>query len=276
MNSEIRDAVRSYNEVGAAVIRNAIPNEWIDRMRMSIDHELANATETSSEYTPSSGSGRYYGDFFVWRHNPDFKAFALDSPAVEIAQQTMQSASVTFFYDHLLVKEAGTAEETPLHQDLPYWPLRGEQIVTVWVPFDEVTADSGAVHYLKGSHRWQQMYAPKAFSEDSDYANTYSTTRLESINSVEQALDDYKQVAWNTQPGDVVLHHPLTLHWAPGNHSPNARRRAIALRYVGDDARYDERPGTFLRSPKLQKALPPISLRDGDRLSGPLFPTIVG
>jgi len=35
------------------------------------------------------------------------------------------------------------------------------------------------------------------------------------------------------------------VHGAPGNDTPGARRRGLSLRYTGDDARYDPRPGTF-------------------------------
>jgi len=55
------------------------------------------------------------------------------------------------------------AEETPLHHDLPYWPVRGEQIISIWVLFDLATPESGAVTYVRGSHRWGKMYSPAAF-----------------------------------------------------------------------------------------------------------------
>ena len=37
----------------------------------------------------------------------------------------------------------------------------------------------------------------------------------------------------------------MIVHGAPGNDTPGARRRGLSLRYTGDDARYDPRPGTF-------------------------------
>lgn len=267
--------IRDYRRDGAVVIRNVIPLEWIERMQGAIQRELDSPTATSVEYTPGENAGRYYGDFFVWRHNPDFREFALNSPAAILAQAVMQSRSVTFFYDHLLVKEKCTSEPTPLHQDLPYWPLRGEQIITVWVPFDSVDIDGGAVHYITRSHQWKRLFAPNAFSDDSGFSEIYEKAQMESIKPIEEKLDSYERLAWQTKPGDVIMHHPLTLHWAPGNQSRIERRRAIALRFVGDDAHYDSRPGTFMDNPKIRASLPPLTLKDGDRLSGELFPRIV-
>jgi ectoine hydroxylase-related dioxygenase (phytanoyl-CoA dioxygenase family) len=39
------------------------------------------------------------------------------------------------------------------------------------------------------------------------------------------------------------VHHARTLHAAGGNRSATARRRAISVRYCGDDARVLVRPG---------------------------------
>jgi ectoine hydroxylase-related dioxygenase (phytanoyl-CoA dioxygenase family) len=44
------------------------------------------------------------------------------------------------------------------------------------------------------------------------------------------------------QPGDAVAFHYRMVHGARGNPT-SRRRRALSLRYVGDDARYVTRPG---------------------------------
>ncbi|MEM7478182.1 MAG: phytanoyl-CoA dioxygenase family protein, partial [Planctomycetota bacterium] len=40
----------------------------------------------------------------------------------------MDSASARFYFDHLFVKQPGTDNPTPWHQDAPYWPFRGRKI----------------------------------------------------------------------------------------------------------------------------------------------------
>jgi len=83
---------------------------------------------------------------------------------------------------------------------------------------------------------------------------------------IEGRRNDYDIVTFDTEPGDVVVQHLLTVHHAPGNAS-DRRRRAIAVRYAGDDATYAVRR----RNPPL-----PVehSLRHGDRLDSDLFPAI--
>jgi len=259
---------------GATVLRGVLDLSWIESMRAAIEHALESPSPMSREYTSTGNSGRYFGDFFLWQRDDEFRAFMADSPLPELAALLMKSENAFFFYDQLLVKEPGTVEETPLHHDLPYWPVRGEQIISIWVPFDLATPESGAVTYVRGSHRWGKMYSPAAFGAGGGYDKTYAATGFEPTPDLERDIDPADHLAWSLQPGDVLVHHPLTLHFARGNASAEHRRRGLALRYVGDDAVYDDHPGTFLESPQMKAELPDLGLRDGEPFRGELFPQV--
>src|SRR3546814_7685428 len=82
----------------------------------------------------------------------------------------MESTKVNFFYDQLLVKEPGTAERTPWHQDQPYWAVAGRQVCSLWVPFDPVPEET-CVEYVAGSHDWPE-FSPYHFADGTPYANT--------------------------------------------------------------------------------------------------------
>ncbi len=76
----------------------------------------------------------------------------------------MGSKEVVYYHDHLLVKEPGTQERTPWHHDQPYYPIDGEQIVSLWTPLDPVDRET-CVEYVKGSHRWGRWFQPKFFKQ---------------------------------------------------------------------------------------------------------------
>ncbi len=268
------EEVRAYERDGAAVLRGVLGPAWIERARAAVERALAAPGPAAVEYTPRGRPGRYHGDFFLWRRDPDLRALALESPLPELAARVMRSREVRFFYDQLLVKEPRTAEQTPWHQDLPYWPLRGSQIVSVWLPLDRATVASGVVVYVRGSHRWGRAFAPVAFGDRSGYGELFRRQGLQPVPDIEAERERYEILAFELDPGDLLIHHPLTLHHAGGNASAAGRRRGIALRYVGDDAVWDARPGTFLEKPELRASLPPIALADGDPLSGELFPRV--
>ena len=266
--------LEAFERDGAIVLRDILDSSWIESMRSAIERSLEDPGPMAREYTKPGEPGRYHGDFFLWRRSPGFRAFMQDSPLPELAARLMKSSEVFFFYDQLLVKEPGTAEETPLHHDLPYWPVRGEQIVSIWVPFDPASPETGAVSYIRGSHRWGRMFMPAAFGEGAGYDETYAKAGLEPVPDLETGIDPADHLAWSLEPGDVLVHHPLTLHYAKGNASSQTRRRGLALRYVGDDAVYDDRPGTFMKSPHMEGKLPDPDLRDGDPFRGGLFPKV--
>ena len=264
----------AYYENGAAAIRGVVPRVWIELMQKAVDRILVNPGSAAVEYTPKEKEGRYLGDFFILRRDPDFQAFMMDSPLPELAAQVMGSTTVHFFYDQLLVKEPKTEEPTPWHHDLPYWPVRGRHIMSVWVPFDPVNLESGAVVYVKGSHKWGKMYAPASFAQNSGFADIYAKMGLEPVPDIEANKDQYELLHWDLEPGDVIIHHPVTLHYAPGNASPTGRRRGLALRYLGDDAVWDARPGTFIENPKVRALLPPLEFQDGERIESATFPRV--
>jgi ectoine hydroxylase-related dioxygenase (phytanoyl-CoA dioxygenase family) len=253
---------------GAAVVRGVVPMEWIERMRVAIDCELAGASPTAAEY--GLVAGRFYGDFFLWLRNADFRDFALSSPLPALAARTMNSETVNLFYDQLFVKEPGSVERTPWHQDLPYWPVSGEQVVSIWVPFDAATPENGVVTYIKGSHRWGKTYQPRAF--DDRNAGAFAASAYDPMPDIEADPRRFDFLSWSLEPGDVLLHKGLTVHGAPGNRTADRRRRALAVRYTGDDARYTPRPGTFMDMASVRAHVPAPGLADGGRMAGPLFP----
>ena len=268
------DAIAAdYDRDGAAVIRGAIDKNWVRRMQDAVDRVIAEPGSAAVEYTPSGKSGRFIGDFFVWMRDADFAALAMDSPLPMLAAQIMKAPEVRLFYDQLLVKEPQTSERTPWHQDLPYWPLRGGDILSMWVALDTVTEATGAVCYARGSHRRKTLFAPKAFGKDSGFGALYARMGLPPFPDDTAVEQEYDMISWDVEPGDVIIHHPLVFHSAGGNSSTSLRRRAVSIRYMGDDAVYDDRPGTFVEKESIREILKePIAILDGQRPSGGNFP----
>ena len=148
----------------------------------------------------------------------------------------MKSQRVQVFHDHVLVKEPGTSESTPWHQDSPYYFVDGVQNVSFCSPMDVVT--DASLRCVAGSHSWKKAVLPTRwltetgfFPNDNDYMPV-PDPELEGM--------DIKE--WQMAPGDAVAFNYGTLHGARGNIS-DQRRRAFSLRFVGDDARYVERAG---------------------------------
>ena len=269
-NSDLATERAELLRDGAAVVRGVVPQDWIERMREAIAVELAGASPTAAEYGRTAG--RFYGDVFPWLRNPEFQEFAVSSPLPGLAATLLESDRVNLFYDQLFVKEPGSVERTPWHQDLPYWPVSGRQVVSIWVPFDPAGPDNGVVTYIKGSHLWGRTFRPKAF--DDANAGAFAASPYEPMPDIDAAAPRHEFMSWTLEPGDVLVHLGLTVHGASGNRSTAHRRRALAVRYTGDDARYDPRPGTFMDMASVREHIPSPELEAGAPMGGPLFPQV--
>jgi hypothetical protein len=52
---------------------------------------------------------------------------------------------------------------------------------------------------------------------------------------------DYDLVYFDAEPGDVIIHHPRTVHGSRGNVSAGQRRLAASIRYCGEDVRWQRK-----------------------------------
>jgi ectoine hydroxylase-related dioxygenase (phytanoyl-CoA dioxygenase family) len=233
------DEQAAFVDDGAVCIRGQFGAEWIDRLRNATDRSMSVMGANTREYDTNAG-GRFHANPFLWLHDDDVRAFVLESPAGAIAQELMASQRVSFFFDHLLVKEPSTDNTTPWHQDLPYWPVAGTQICSLWFAMDEVDIDNGGVRYVAGSHRWPDSYRAQSFDGSTKYSDPSMPHAPDPDGD-----DANRMLSWHLEPGDVVVHHVRTLHGAPGNSAATRRRRGLATRWCGDDATYDPRPYTM-------------------------------
>ena len=98
---------------------------------------------------------------------------------------------------------------------------------------DSVSKESGAMGYIKGSHKWPE-YSPNALVSN-DRTHDDNTPTLPKIEDNESKYDI---MYFDAEPGDVIIHYPRTCHGSRGNTTLNQRRLAASIRYVGDDVRW--------------------------------------
>ena len=107
--------VATYDRDGVVCLRRQFDAGWIERLRAAIERDLAAPGPNATNFAEGSTAGTFFGDMFMWRQDPDFRAAALESRAAAIAARLMGSRSADFSYDQLFVKEPGTAHPTPWH-----------------------------------------------------------------------------------------------------------------------------------------------------------------
>ena len=269
---------------GVVCLRDILPVDVVMAMAEPIDRMLdadeaadltamadalesgAGATRLVDEGVAASGvaRGTFRGGTDHWCVRPEFAEFATASPVPTVVAALLRSGNVWLYEDSVLVKEPGTQERTGFHQDMAYFHLDGENVCTTWIPLDVVDDSTGAVLYVVGSHLDHTEYRPNMFVSDMQLPGTVG----ESVPDY-STIDDAPIVSFETKPGDLVVHHARTIHGAGANASATRRRRAISIRYAGDDVVFRRRVGA---PEKPHHA----GLADGDRLSPPAFPLAHG
>ncbi len=252
--------IADFQRDGVVLIRGAM-RDWVDQMIAGIERNLASPGPYASENGVTEG--RFFDDYCNWQRIPEFEDIIRNSPAAKIAAQLMQSHTAQIFHDHVLVKEGGTPTPTPWHQDGPYYFVEGEQTVSMWMPVDPVT--DASLRMIAGSHRWGKPVRPVSWADNSDFYD--SEQDWIEVPDPDAEPEGFNVLEWPMQPGDMVLFDYRTVHGARGNPG-GGQRRALSLRWVGDDARYVERPG------RTSPPFPGHGMVAGQRLREDWFPVI--
>lgn len=214
---------------------------------------------------PSDTSAKHRGKFKAGSFNcynyPSLNSLGQKAPFGQIAADLMGSSKICFYGDQLFWKQPNSLQRTAFHQDATYFHHEGEQCCTFWMPMDKVDEENGMMGYARSSHRGA-LYKPNLFVSQASFPGSEG----QPLPDVEGNEDEFDVVYYPAEPGDIIVHHVKTWHGSTGNVSPTRHRRALTLRYLGDDVRYLERPGTPPDSPKS------ASLKNGDPIECDEFP----
>ncbi|MCH9674672.1 MAG: phytanoyl-CoA dioxygenase family protein [Gammaproteobacteria bacterium] len=256
--------IEAFQRDGAVCVRDAFSTQWLRTLAQGVEANIAAPGPYAKHYTAPGEFGYFFGDYCNWQRIEPYRQFALESPAASIAQACMQTKKVNFFHEHVLVKEPRTEARTPWHHDQPYWVVDGEQVCSIWLCLDPVPKDV-CVEFIAGSHRWGKWFTPKRFADHAEHPSEEGET----LDDIDQRRDEFEFLSWDLQPGDCIVFHALTVHGAPGNASTKTRRRAVATRWTGDDARFVRRRGFM--SPPFED----VELEQGSLMDSPVFPVVL-
>lgn len=146
------------------------------------------------------------------------------------------------------------------HQDVSYFALEPNNQLAVWIPFDKVTRQSGAMQYALGSHK-HGLRASKDLH----------------TNALLDPEDDRPEIDLNgfvircmeMEPGDMLVHDGYTWHMSGPNEVPDQPRRGLSLRFLVGETRYAPRHGSAAPFLKQINQMAP-----GQLIDDPAFPVL--
>lgn len=163
------------------------------------------------------------------KYDPYFKAMAVDSKFEEVAKALLEENVVCKTVEYFN-KPPKIGKPTPPHQDGYYFMLDPQQAVTMWLALEKADEENGCVKYVKGSHlkgmRTHGRTATLGFSQQ--------------IVDFGTAEDIKNEIVFPANPGDLLVHHSLTIHRAGANTTVDRTRKAMGLIYWGESAKEDK------------------------------------
>lgn len=251
-----------YQRDGAVCVRQAFTPEQVEWAREAIDANLADLSPRAKRAS-DDGDQPFVEDFCNWTRLPAMERFIRESPAAAIAAELTGSRSIRLYHDHVLVKEPGTRQRTPWHQDQPFYNVAGSQNASMWLPVDPVARDA-TLEFVTGTHRGP-WYMPRTFLDDQ--AKWFPDGTLAELPDFSSG--DWSVIGWELEPGDAVFFDMLTVHGSGGVSGPN-RRRVLSVRFLGDDMVHAPRP--WATSPPFDGLVD--ELPEGVPMDHPLFPVL--
>jgi hypothetical protein len=236
------DDVAAFARDGVVCLRGVFDAAWCRVLHDAAMESMHSGRGRVREPKLGEAQGRFYSSVYQSDHDQRLARLRDASPAPELAARLMGAQQVRFYYDQLFIKAPGTAAPTPWHNDLPFWPFAGNDLISLWIALTPVSKQTSGVQYVAGSHRWNKMFRAVTPDYDPNF-----------MNAEHDVCPDYGDgshpevsiLSWDMQPGDVLCHHPLTVHGAAGNASATQWRVGLSIRYLGQDVRWDPRPHTM-------------------------------
>jgi ectoine hydroxylase-related dioxygenase (phytanoyl-CoA dioxygenase family) len=238
-----------FAEHGWLVVRGAVPPARVAELEAAVDAVYrAHAPAPPGQVWEVAGVSRLSAPIAEHAH---------DAAIARRAAEALGCASIKLLQDTVLVKAATIGGAVAWHQDHTYTGyLDPARIVSVRLSLTPCTRDNGCLEVIDASHTWGLLGDVRALTE----------THVADALGPEAARWRDRVVHLELAPGDLSIHHCLTLHGSAENRSPHTRKTLItrlfdtSCRLVRD------------RLPAGAEAYFPVD--DHGHLAAPAFPVI--
>lgn len=121
--------------------------------------------------------------------------------------------------------------------------------VTCWLVLEDMTTDQGCIHYVNGSHRLgMRNHSPQA-----------SAPEYMGITDFGSQADLENEVKVPAKAGDLLVHHPLTIHRFRSENTQMKGLKAIRMIYYAQRATINEQLIQELQKQYAQQTLSEVS-----------------
>ncbi len=199
-----------FAEHGWLVVRGAVSLERVQ--------QLEHAVDAIYHAGPPALPGQVWEVASVSRISPPIAGHAHDAAIARRAAEALGCARVKILQDTVLVKAASVGGAVAWHQDHTYTGyLDPPNAVSVRLALTDCNLDNGCLEVIDRSHTWGLLGDVRALTE---------TYVADALGPAAAHWRDHV-VALELSPGDISIHHCLTLHCSGENRSARTRKTLI-------------------------------------------------
>jgi len=257
------DARRAFREDGVTCLRGVLDAHWLAESLSAWQWSLDHPGPLASKLLPGSDDASQ--DLCNPKAAARYRRLLEASPIADLVAALWGTRDVWFMYEQVFHKTGGASGRTPWHQDLPYLAVNGRQLLAIWISFEPIPREL-SLEFVRGSHLGT-LYDGSRFDPRDHTAPLYGTGELPRLPDIEADRGRFNVTSFAVEPGDVLAFHPAMLHGGAPTTPACPERRTLTLRFFGDDAVYEKRPGPA--GPAF--AAVHAALRDGDPFRHPDF-----
>lgn len=239
-----QDLRNAFREDGAVLARGALDEAQLARCRAVFDWNIENPGPNATKMYAGTPQESH-----VDNSNPNAKArldeLVASLPFGRMFADLWGSEHVWYFAEEVFLKTGGRGGRTQWHQDTSYLPWDGAHWGNAWISFEAVPK-ANALEIVRGSQRGIRYDGPTFVDPDDPTQplhGEHALPRLPDIDAERKADPNaWDILSWATEPGDVVLLHPNSLHGGAPVDAAFPDRHTLVLRFFGDDATYHPLP----------------------------------
>jgi hypothetical protein len=219
-----------YHDKGWIVPRWELPEKIIAEMRREYDLLLERNRHIASDImlAPHQTNGGSMGV----AGSEKWLEFATHPGLMEIARQLIGD-DIILWGTTIFGKPPRSGKETPWHQDGDYYPIKPLEVLTIWIPLDDVTEENGPMRFIPGSHREHKLFSHSWIDGDDKTINMVVDPEHFDESSAEPLLLRTRQVSFH----DVYMIH------GSGPNRSDHRRAALIVRLMPASSYYDHALG---------------------------------
>jgi len=221
----------NFNENGYIIVRNLVSKNNIDKILERIktfEDNIIKSDKIESHYVLENSES---GKFIKYMSKPIEYITninqLINGKVFKIASELL-GEDVFLLCNDLHQKYPNSDSITPSHQDsFLAGSVPPHNFITIWIALDYCNEENGCLQVVKGSHKLdvQEHYKSKH--------TAFSSTLQEDGKIPNKFKDDIIKSELN--PGDAIVFHGNTIHYADGNNSKDNWRRGISLRFANDN-----------------------------------------